>query len=300
VTALQLAAAAGVLLGLAAATLVWRLVPAQPDLDDALGRLGPHARRSLHAQHGAGPGDARQRLGRWAMRTLPSSIWGRPPGRELDLLGIPVDSFYGQKVSYALLLAVLPPVVTQTWSLAGLQVPVTVPLLASLGLAALGWVLPDLQVRSNAHAARVEFTRSVAAFVDMLAMARMAGEGANTAVTAAAGVGDSWVFDRLRTELAGRTRRGKEAWQVLAEVADDLDVPELGEVADLVREAGDAVAVYPQLRARAAALRASLLADSKKQANEATQRMRIPMATAGLAAFGLVAAPPILRLLQVT
>ena len=128
----------------------------------------------------------------------------------------------------------------------------------------------------------------------------MSGDGPNTAVAAAAGVGDSWVFDRLRTELAGRTRLQKEAWEVLDEVAADLDVPELAEVADLVREAGDSVAVYPQLRARAAAIRVALLSAEKAQANEATQRMRLPMSLAGIAALGLIAAPPVLRLLQIT
>lgn len=300
-TALQLGVLAGLLLGAAAAAGVWALVPAQPDLADALGRLGPQARRWRDPATPPGPvGDAGQRLGRWAMRALPAGVWGRPPMRELSLLRVPVDTFFGRKVGYALVLAVAPVLIVQSWALVGLGVPVTVPLVASLGLAGLGWVLPDVQVRAQAQAARVEFTRSVAAFVDLLAMARMAGDGANAAVSSAASIGDSWVFERLRVELAGRTRRQKEAWEVLAEVGDELGIPDLVEVAGLVREAGDAVAVYPQLRARGTSLRAALLAASKKQANEATQRMRLPMAFAGLAAFGLVVAPPILRLLHVT
>lgn len=300
-TGLQLVTAAGLLLGLAAAVAVWAVTPAQPDLADALTRLGPRTRPAGTGRAAPpGPGSGQQRLGRWAMRTLPATVWGRTPARELDLLGLPVDRYYGQKVTYAALLAVLPLLLTQVWATVGLRLPVAVAVLACLALAVLGWVLPEVKVRADAAAARVEFTRALAAFVDMLAMARMSGDGPNTAVTAAASVGDSWVFDRLRTELAGRTRAQKEAWEVLDEVAADLAVPELGEVADLVREAGDSVAVYPQLRARAAALRVALLAAEKTQANDATQRMRLPMALAGIAALGLVAAPPVLRLLQVT
>ena len=45
-TGLQVAVAAGALVGLGATLLVWRVVPAQPDLRDALERLSPeHARR---------------------------------------------------------------------------------------------------------------------------------------------------------------------------------------------------------------------------------------------------------------
>ena len=49
-TGLQVAIAAGALLGLGAALLVWRVVPAQPDLRDALGTALPRARPPPHPE----------------------------------------------------------------------------------------------------------------------------------------------------------------------------------------------------------------------------------------------------------
>ena len=65
-TSLQLAIAAGALIGLGVALLTWRLVPAQPDLRDALDRLSPeHAR-----PHASAPvaGRPTQRPGAWVRR----------------------------------------------------------------------------------------------------------------------------------------------------------------------------------------------------------------------------------------
>ena len=75
-TAFQLAVAAGALIGAGVALVIWRLVPAQPDLRDALERLSPqHAQQSGPAP--ATVGDATQRLGQWGLRVLPPGVWGR-------------------------------------------------------------------------------------------------------------------------------------------------------------------------------------------------------------------------------
>jgi len=90
---LQLALLGGALVGLGVAMLVWRLLPAQPDLADALARIAP----SYLVPPGttAGPlapkasadsePDGRERLGVWLMRAIPVESWSKPPVRQLGM-----------------------------------------------------------------------------------------------------------------------------------------------------------------------------------------------------------------------
>ena len=64
-TAFQLAVVAGALIGAGVALLIWRLVPAQPDLRDALERLSPQTCPPAATPHRPTVGDATQRLGQW-------------------------------------------------------------------------------------------------------------------------------------------------------------------------------------------------------------------------------------------
>ena len=105
-TGLQLMILAGGLVGLGVALLVIRLLPAEPDLADALGRLTP-TRAARGAVPGAGatpagPAGGKERLGLWALRVLPPGVWVRTPTRELALLRIPLARFYGDKITFAL------------------------------------------------------------------------------------------------------------------------------------------------------------------------------------------------------
>ncbi len=95
ITGLQLALVAGGLLGLGVALLVVRVVPAQPDLADALDRLAPARPHAVQAS--AAPTTRQERVGAWAMRALPPGLWIRTPHRELALLRIPLTRFYGEK-----------------------------------------------------------------------------------------------------------------------------------------------------------------------------------------------------------
>ena len=187
-TGLQVAIAAGALLGLSAALLVWRLVPAQPDLRDALERLSPdHARRRTHTV--AAATDPTQRLGLWGMKVLPAPVWGRTPTRELAILRQPVSQFYGEKIRYALLGLAIPPLLTALFTLLGADLPFVIPVVATVGFAAVMFFLPDYNVRDDAKRARAEFSRALGAYIDLVALERLNGSGPRQAMEAAAAVG---------------------------------------------------------------------------------------------------------------
>ena len=76
-TGLQLALAGGALIGLGVALLLWRLVPADPDLADALARLSPQHATRIDPPHRRGR--RRPRAARGVGDARPSRP-GRGPG----------------------------------------------------------------------------------------------------------------------------------------------------------------------------------------------------------------------------
>lgn len=295
-TSLQLLILAGLLLGAGVALLVARLVPAQPDLANALTRLAPTSPRRPTADSASAPTDAAGRVGLRAMRILPAGVWGTIPARELRLLRRPVAVFYGQKVLYALAALAVVPVLG--WLLS-LSLPVPWPVSAGAGLvgATVMWFAPHYDVRVEAKAARSEFARSLGSYVDLVALERNGGAGPRQALQNAAQIGDSWVFQRLREEL-GRSRWSGEApWDALTELADELGLPDLADLADIMRLSGEEGAqVYATLRARSAALRAALLAVETTKANEVNERIAIPGNLLAMIFIAIMLGPAIFRL----
>jgi Flp pilus assembly protein TadB len=297
-TGLQLMVLAGGLLGLGVALLVIRLVPAQPDLADALERLTP-SRPAPSANTQAVGG--REKLGLWAMRALPPGLWVRTPRRELALLRIPLARFYGEKLTFAGLGLVIAPLLGWFFDLLGLGFPVAVPAIGSLALAAVMFFLPNYNAVDDARRARLEFTRALGAYIDLVALERNNGAGVRQSMEAAARIGDSWVFTRLGEELTRSRWSGLPPWDALHALADELGLPELDDFADIMRLSGEeGASVYANLRARSAAMRTAMLNDEITEANAVGERMTIPGSLLGVIFMALLVAPSLLRMFSNT
>lgn len=295
-TGLQLAAGGGALVMLGAVLLVWRFAPAEPALGDALERLSPRGRRDVVEV--TEPGDARERAGVWAMKRLPAGVWGRVPTRELALLRIPQSRFYGEKILYAALGLLVPPIFTLFFNAMNLGVPVVIPALGSLACAIGGFLLPNYNVSDDAKQARLEFSRALGAYIDFVALERNAGAGPRQAMEVAAQIGDSWVFERLAEELARTRWSGVTPWAALRALADELALPELDDVADIMRLSGEEGAqIYTNLRARSASMRTAMLNAEKAKAAELSERLFIPMSMLGVVFLALLVAPSLLRVM---
>jgi hypothetical protein len=293
-TGLQLMVLAGGLLGLGVALLVIRLVPAQPDLADALERLTP-SRPAPSANTQAVGG--REKLGLWAMRALPPGLWVRTPRRELALLRIPLARFYGEKLTFAGLGLLIPPGLTLLFNSLGLGLPLQIPALASIGLAAVMFFIPNYNALDDARKARVEFARALGAYIDLVALERHSGSGARQAMEAAAEVGDSWVFNRLSEDLTRSRWSGLPPWDALHTLATELGLPELDDFADIMRLSGEeGASVYATLRARSAAMRTAMLNHEIAEANAVGERMTIPGSLLGVIFMALLVAPSLLRM----
>lgn len=295
-TGLQLALLAGGLLGLGLVLLIARLLPAEPDLAEALARLTP-SRGRAQVLGTATATTGKDRIGVWAMRTLPPGLWFRTPTRELALLRVPLARFYGDKIVMGLMGLVIPPLLSFFFAQIGLTFPIAIPAAASLGLAAVMFMLPNYNAVDDARKARLEFTRALGAYVDLVALERNNGSGVRQAMEAAAGVGDSWVFTRLSEELSRSRWSGQPPWEALHSLADELGLPELDDFADIMRLSGEeGASVYTNLRARSAAMRTAMLNDELAEANAVGERMTIPGSLLGVIFMALLVAPSLLRM----
>lgn len=294
-TGLQLVILAGGLLGLGLTLLVVHALPAEPDLADALDRLSPHRARTLPSA--TKPGSGKERIGLWALRVLPSSLWVRTPTRELALLRIPLARFYGEKLTFAGLGLVIPPLLAYFFDVLGLGFPVAVPALASIGLAAVMFFLPNYNAIDEARRARLEFARALGAYIDLVALERNNGSGPRQAMEAAAAVGDSWVFTRLSEELTRSRWSGLPPWDALHTLAEELGLPDLDDFADIMRLSGEeGTSVYTTLRARSASMRMAMLNEEIAQANAVGERMTIPGSLLGVIFMALLVTPSLLRM----
>ncbi|HEY9563078.1 MAG TPA: type II secretion system F family protein [Nocardioides sp.] len=299
IAGLPLAMAAGALLMLGAVLLVARLLPAQVDLAEALGRLTPSRHADLVASTESTTG--KERLGVWAIRVLPPGMWVRTPTRELALLRIPLAKFYGDKLTFAALGLVAPPLLGAFFEVLGIGLPIMVPAVASVALAAVCFFIPNYNAIDDAKRARVEFARALGAYIDLVALERHNGSGVRQAMESAAEVADSWVFRRLSEEL-GRSRwSGLPPWDALHALAEELGLPELEDFADIMRLSGEeGAAVYGNLRARSAAIRTAMLNAEVAQANAVGERMTIPGSLLGVIFMALLVAPSLLRMFSGT
>ena len=287
---------AGALAGLGLAVVVAWLVPAHPDLAGALDRLDP-SRTPAAAVPSADPGaDLTDRLGVWIQRRLPTT-WARTPTADLAVLGIPAARYLGQRAAFFLVGLVFPALFVALVTAFGWQLPFTVPVLAGIVLGTGLSLLPAYNAKSDAAVAREEFTRAVGAFTDLTALERQAGAGTTQALESAAAVGDSWVFVRIREELAHARWAGKPPWDALSELGAALQVPGLADLGDIMRMSGEqGVAVYDSLRARAASNREAVLAADHARANRASEALTMPTAALGIIFLGLLATPAVIRI----
>ena len=298
ITGLQLALVGGVLVGAGVALLVARLLPVRPDLDDVLGRLSPDKGGHTARDPDIGDGSTTDRLGRWGLRALPGSIWGKPLHQELALLRVPLTRFYGEKLLFSLLGTVAGPLLSLLLMALGWRLPVLLPIGGTLVLAVGLFFLPDYNVRDDAKRARTEFARALGAYTDLVALERNSGSGPRQAMEVAAAVGDSWVFRRLREELAYSSWSGEQPWDALRRLSYELGVTELADLADIMRLSGEEGAqIYGQLRERSAAMRTAMLNDEVAVSNAVGEKMSLPMSLLGVIFLVILVTPALLRVM---
>jgi Flp pilus assembly protein TadB len=257
---IPVAVGAGGLFGLGVFLLAWRVLPASPVAGRALRRLHPEGL-------GSGPPPV----------AMPTSRLWRPPTRELTLLGRTTGQYWTALGLSALVGFGAPTVLGALVVAAGLPVPLALPVATSLGLSALSAWAAHHDVLTRAGKARYEFRRAVCTYLDLVSLELAAGHGPVAALERACAGIDGWVFARLRETLLRAQLQLHQPWDELRQLAAAIDVPELGDVGDIVQAAGaEGAVVHETLLARAESLRDQIRVEALARAKAVTTKLDIP------------------------
>jgi Flp pilus assembly protein TadB len=281
-------AAAGIYL------LILELLPTEPSAAHAIARMSGTDRPTITR---APSTDTKDRVGGWLETRVPEQYLQRvtPSAADLELIGVSRTSLLGEKALAALLGLFALPLLAMVLSPMGL--PLTLPAVLTLAFVVGGFIAPDLEAKAKAKTARADFARAVTAYLELIAIERISGSGATQSIKDAARVTDSWPFQRITYALDHAQIAGHPAWRGLADLADEIQVDELRDVANIMRTAAsENAAVYAQLRARARSLRSSQLAQEQERAAASTVVFTFPVFLLA-AIFGAMLLYPMLQIL---
>ncbi|MCK3770784.1 type II secretion system F family protein [Microbacterium aerolatum] len=285
----------GVIVGLGIAVAIAGLLPQRPALSAALDRLG----NTTPTEQTAGQ-SVEVRVGTWVHRQLPSDVrFLTIPTKDLALIGTPVTKYLYDKALLAAVGLLAPLMFGLAMQAIGI-LPFWLPGILGIPLAIALWFAPDQELKSKARDAREEFSRSIAVYLELVAAERRRGAPAGRALTSAAEVGSTWVFTRLRQELNRANYAGVAPWDALTTFSEEIGVPELADVGKIVRLAGEeGASTYETLRARGKSLRVQLLNNEHTKANEASERMVLPIVGSALVFVGIILTPLVMNLFSI-
>jgi tight adherence protein C len=147
-----------------------------------------------------------------------------------------------------------------------------------VGAPLTAWTMTISQLRKMATKLQRDMDLSVAVFLDLINVLLAGGAGVETAMIAAAGAGDGWGFEQLRTAMARAQSSRRSYWEALRETGEVFGIESLEEVANSVQLAGEHGArIRQSLAAKAASLRVRNLARIEHEAEQRTERMGIPI-----------------------
>lgn len=147
-----------------------------------------------------------------------------------------------------------------------------------VGAPLAAWTMTISQLRKMATKLQRDMDLSVAVFLDLINVLLAGGAGVETAMIAAAGAGDGWGFEQLRTAMARAQSSRRSYWEALRETGEAFGIESLEEVANSVQLAGEHGArIRQSLAAKAASLRIRNLARIEHEAEQRTERMGIPV-----------------------
>ncbi len=252
---------------------------AQPALTDAMARLsGPAPSRATNASTSVIDGAAKK-LGLRLYPHISDSKYLTLPTADLELLHRDPSHVLGEKIVAGILGLLIFPILNLILTAFGVGLSWSLPAILSIGMAIVLFLVPDIEIRRRAAAARYEFAQALSSYIDLVALCRRGGIGATQSLERAAQVGDSWVFLRLDEELYEAGRSGEAPWNALTRVSRELGLAELGDLADIMTMTGDqGGSIYASLRARAAALRSAQASAEQGKAAEATEKIAMPLA----------------------
>jgi Flp pilus assembly protein TadB len=288
---------AGCGVGAGLALLIVALWPAQRSLGGALAMLRAPSPATLLPGNAAASWQAQ--LGDAVVRlTRPLGIDHHRLRADLALLDRPLSSQMARKTLWAVGAGLAAPLVGGLLDLGRIHVPLLAQAWLAVGLAVVGFILPDRQVRAAARKRRAHLRYTVAALLNLVAINLAGGAEVEEAIHNATRLGDSWGFTLLRHHLDRARLARQKVWAAWAQLGEELDVAELRQLAQQVAIAGDEGARMRQaLVAMAGALRDREVAEAEVRAGEASEHMVLPLTFLGGGFLLFLVIPALTRVL---
>jgi Flp pilus assembly protein TadB len=207
---------------------------------------------------------------------------------DLHIVGRTFEHHALRKMAAAASLGALAPACVVLARLGGVDVAASAAAVPAVALAAVGYVVPDVELR------RAAFVHALSSYLDVTAVLLAGGAGTETALNAAAALGTGWPQRQLRSALDRCRLTGQTPWEAFGELGDRLDVTELSQLSTSLQLAGEHGArVRLTLTERARALRAQQLADVEARARAVTEQMSVPVALLAVAFMLFVGFPAV-------
>lgn len=265
----------GLALGLALALFLATALPRRRALRDVL--EAPYRNPETH-QHQESEHSPLARLGRSAVPTLNSLGLPRPARlRDLRTLDRSPSEHLATQAACTVTFALFSVSYPLALRLNGITLPPQLVLATTLLGTALGFLLPDRKLRTEAEKAREHLRYATSAFLDLTAVMLAGGAGLEESMICAAEPGIGPGHDHLRTALAVAQTNRKPLWEMLGKLGEHADVTDLCELAACAALAGtEGARIRATLTTKATALRTRLLTEQEAHAASATERAAIP------------------------
>lgn len=274
----MIAALAGAGVGLGLLVVARGIRPARPSLELSLVRLRGSEAAGRERTSALEAGGAR--LGEKIATALDNSgIRMASARQDLAILGKPLERFFFDKVLFAVVGFVALPVGSALAALGGSSVSIAVPIWVSLVLGVGGFLLPDLLIKAEANGRRLDFRYALSAYLNLVAVNLAGGAGVEGALTDAVAIGQGWAFERIEEALALSRLSGETPWAALGRLGTELRIEELNELsASLLLAGNEGAKVRESLAAKAESMRRHQAAEAETRAQEASERMTLPIA----------------------
>jgi tight adherence protein C len=264
---LPLAVLGGAVVGVGVFGIIRELLPATPSLGPTLARLQPSldAPASMLVEPPLGPWG-------WLARIAPV------PATDLSILGKRKDAYLTSIATSALSGLIAPGVLTALLALAGVHIPIVVPILLGLVCGFLFAWLARRDIGSKAANARREFNRAFVTYLDLVVL-ELTAAGPVQAMERAAKICHGWVFERIGDALTQAQLQMTFPWDQLKSLSEEIGVIELQDFAAIMQSAGSSGAqVQLTLREQADSMRDRLRTDALGRAESISAKLEMPAA----------------------
>jgi len=298
VSPLQLATAGGMITAAGLVLAVAAVRPGAPKLSLVLAQLNHEAPVEAAVFGTEGPTSASVPWWRALLPVRVMALAQRYLGaasQDLNILGISGAELAGRKAALALGGLLVPPVLFAVLLVAGVDLPALLLAVLSVGLGALGWVIPSRQVGERAALAREEFLAALTAFLALVGLERQARGSPTEALEEASRISGAWPFVMIHTELLRAELAGQPPWDGLRDLGRRVGVEQLTNLADIVAAAADGAAVFETLLAEARNLRNAELSDQQERAGVAGEQLTLPAIVLATGFMMLVLYPALTR-----